>query len=103
MQRGNEYWLVGNAPSSGQAQKRPGSRAYGQPSSGRKPWAHLCRSVLVWILLPVILLLANAQGSLSDGGPGPALTVGVWKNITPAGVTMTPDNHVFCQGMAIDP
>jgi ankyrin repeat protein len=34
---------------------------------------------------------------------GPGLSVGVWKNITPAGVTMTADNHVFCQGMAVDP
>ena len=28
---------------------------------------------------------------------------GVWRNISPSGVTMTAVNHVFCQGMAIDP
>lgn len=33
----------------------------------------------------------------------PALTPGVWTPITPQSVTMTADNHVFCQGMAIDP
>jgi len=26
-----------------------------------------------------------------------------WRNITPSGVTMTAENHVFCQGLAIDP
>jgi hypothetical protein len=33
----------------------------------------------------------------------PDLTAGVWKKITPPDVVMTPENHVFCQGMAIDP
>ncbi len=33
----------------------------------------------------------------------PELVPGVWKNITPAGVTMTRDNHVFCQGVTLDP
>ena len=33
---------------------------------------------------------------------GPPLTPGVWRNITPPSVTMTAENHVFCQGMAID-
>jgi hypothetical protein len=33
----------------------------------------------------------------------PVLPPGVWTNITPASVTMTPINNVFCQGMAIDP
>lgn len=35
--------------------------------------------------------------------PAPPLTPGEWKNITPPDVVMTADNHVFCQGMAIDP
>ena len=34
---------------------------------------------------------------------GPDLTPGVWKKITPAGVTMTLTNHVFCQGVTLDP
>lgn len=50
----------------------------------------------------LVLLWANLTGS-AGASDGPALTVGVWKNLTPAGVTMTADNHVFCQGMAIDP
>lgn len=33
----------------------------------------------------------------------PDLVPGIWKNITPAGVTMTPENHVFCQGVTLDP
>ena len=37
------------------------------------------------------------------GPPGPDLTPGVWKNITPPGVTMTLTNHVFCQGVTLDP
>ena len=28
---------------------------------------------------------------------------GTWKNRTPAGVTMTADNRVFCQGVTVDP
>lgn len=30
------------------------------------------------------------------------LAPGVWTKITPAGVTMSRENHVFCQGIAID-
>ncbi|MGA2031797.1 MAG: hypothetical protein ABSG68_06045 [Thermoguttaceae bacterium] len=48
-------------------------------------------------------LLAMAAASLSSGADGPDLTPGVWKNITPAGVTMTLSNHVFCQGVTLDP
>ena len=33
----------------------------------------------------------------------PELVPGVWKKITPASVTMTKENHVFCRGVAIDP
>jgi hypothetical protein len=49
------------------------------------------------------LLLAIASASADNGSAGPELTIGVWKNITPAGVSMSAENHVFCQGMAIDP
>ena len=49
------------------------------------------------------ILFAMSASSPVRASDGPALTAGVWKNITPAGVTMTADNHVFCQGMAIDP
>ncbi len=44
-----------------------------------------------------------ATCSLKSGFAEPALTGGVWKNITPVGVTMTADNHVFCQGVTLDP
>ena len=37
------------------------------------------------------------------GADGPELTPGVWTRISPPGVTMTKDNHVFCQGVTIDP
>jgi len=33
---------------------------------------------------------------------GAELVPGVWKNITPNGVVMTPENHVFCQGVTLD-
>lgn len=49
------------------------------------------------------LLLAMTYVCLSGACAGPVLTSGVWKNITPPDGAMTPDNHVFCQGMAIDP
>lgn len=51
----------------------------------------------------VCLLMAMLLTSLCLGAERPELTPGTWKKITPADVTMTPDNHVFCQGMAIDP
>src|SRR5262245_24991526 len=49
------------------------------------------------------LLLVMILSCFRHGSANPVLTVGVWKNITPAGVTMSEANHVFCQGMAIDP
>jgi photosystem II stability/assembly factor-like uncharacterized protein len=49
------------------------------------------------------LLLAIVLGSFRDGAANPVLPEGVWTKITPAEVTMTAENHVFCQGMAIDP
>jgi hypothetical protein len=54
---------------------------------------------LTWLWL----LLAMVPGTADTGSAGPPLTVGTWQHITPAGVTMTAENHVFCQGMAIDP
>ena len=51
-----------------------------------------------------LALIGLAIGTTPAGGvDGPDLKVGVWTKITPAGVTMTAENHVFCQGMAIDP
>ena len=46
---------------------------------------------------------ALRHGTPQADTPRSELTAGVWKNITPAGVTMTADNHVFCQGLALDP
>ena len=48
-------------------------------------------------------LMLMSVGLSSKGFANPDLAAGVWKNITPAGVVMTASNHVFCQGMAIDP
>src|SRR5262249_42485966 len=48
--------------------------------------------------LPVLFGLLAARAVA-----GPQLPLGVWTNITPASVTMTPTNNVFCQGMTIDP
>ena len=56
-----------------------------------------------YTLSGLTFLLAVAAASLSSRADGPDLTPGVWKNITPAGVTMTPTNHVFCQGVTLDP
>ena len=56
-----------------------------------------------FVLGGFLILIGLTLGTPVSGYDGPDLKVGVWTNITPAGVTMTPDNHVFCQGMAIDP
>jgi len=48
-------------------------------------------------------LLVMLLCTLSRAADRPALPPGVWQNLTPPGVTMTADNHVFCQGLAIDP
>lgn len=57
------------------------------------------RTILRGIGLFVALIICV----LCQGAARPPYAPGVWKNITPEGVTMTADNHVFCQGMAIDP
>ncbi|MCW3052049.1 MAG: hypothetical protein JWN14_1219, partial [Chthonomonadales bacterium] len=49
------------------------------------------------------ILLSILLCALSRAADRPALPPGVWQNLTPPGVTMTTDNHVFCQGLAIDP
>jgi photosystem II stability/assembly factor-like uncharacterized protein len=46
-----------------------------------------------------MLLLSVTQFAMAN----PTLEPRVWARITPGGVVMTPDNHVFCQGMALDP
>ncbi len=56
-----------------------------------------------YTLSGLTFLLAVAAVSLSSRADEPDLTPGVWKNITPSGVTMTPTNHVFCQGVTLDP
>ena len=50
-----------------------------------------------------LFLFALSTSLLPLVAASPDLVPGVWKNITPAGVTMTPDNHVFCQGVTLDP
>ncbi len=59
---------------------------------------HVPCAVKGWGILLLLLLSV-----VSHGADTPPLTVGLWKSITPAGVTMSAANHVFCQGMAIDP
>ncbi len=49
------------------------------------------------------ILLALLLSVISRAADRPSLTAGAWQRITPPGVTMTADNHVFCQGLAIDP
>jgi hypothetical protein len=49
------------------------------------------------------VLMMTLLASLVRGAPSQALPVGVWTRITPPGVTMTNDNHVFCQGVTLDP
>jgi hypothetical protein len=50
------------------------------------------------------LVALLAVGSLAGpvAGANPDLVVGTWKNITPAGVTMSYTDHVFCQGVTVD-
>jgi hypothetical protein len=50
-------------------------------------------------LLPCAIILTIFTITLA----APVLTPGVWTKITPAAVTINDTNHVFCQGMAIDP
>lgn len=42
-------------------------------------------------------------GLASLAAAAPELVPGVWKKVTPAAANVDPANHVFCQGMAIDP
>lgn len=49
------------------------------------------------------LVLVLTLAALGTGCANPELTEGVWKNIAPTEVVMTAENHVFSQGMAIDP
>jgi photosystem II stability/assembly factor-like uncharacterized protein len=49
------------------------------------------------------VLCAVALTVLTDALAAPVLTPGVWTKLTPAAVTINDTNHVFCQGMAIDP
>jgi photosystem II stability/assembly factor-like uncharacterized protein len=51
-------------------------------------------------LAVVVLVVLGWQHSLVAADPG--LVPGVWKKVTPPGVTLTPDNHVFCQGVTLD-
>lgn len=60
-------------------------------------------TLLRTLCLFLIVIPTLISGAAGRRGERPPLTVGVWKSITPAGVTMTAENHVFCQGMAIDP
>jgi photosystem II stability/assembly factor-like uncharacterized protein len=53
--------------------------------------------------LTVALLTGFALATRTAFAEPPVLGVGVWTRITPAGVEMSAENHVFCQGMAIDP
>jgi hypothetical protein len=49
------------------------------------------------------VLCAVALTALTDVLAAPVLAPGVWTKLTPASVIITDTNHVFCQGMAIDP
>jgi len=55
------------------------------------------------VLKRLLLLTALSACLFGSAHAEPTLVPGTWKNITPPDVTMTPDNHVFCQGMAVDP
>jgi photosystem II stability/assembly factor-like uncharacterized protein len=55
------------------------------------------------IIKPLLPLFTLALSAITNALAAPVLTPGVWTKITPAAVTITDSNHVFCQGMAIDP
>jgi len=50
-----------------------------------------------------LVVCAVVLTALTDALAAPVLTPGVWTKLTPAAVTINDTNHVFCQGMAIDP
>jgi len=54
-------------------------------------------------VLSLVALLVFGASLVSSAEANPDLVPGVWKSITPEGVTMTPENHIFCQGVALDP
>jgi photosystem II stability/assembly factor-like uncharacterized protein len=47
----------------------------------------------------VLLLCCQPQKASAE----PGLIPGMWKNITPSSVTTSFDDHVFCQGVTLDP
>jgi hypothetical protein len=54
------------------------------------------RGISLMVFAVTLIAVINALAA-------PVLTPGVWTKITPAAVTINDTNHVFCQGMAIDP
>ena len=52
---------------------------------------------------PTGMPIAAVAFAISLAGANPDLVPGVWKNLTPAAANVNPAEHVFCQGMAIDP
>jgi len=56
--------------------------------------------MMKFFLIPTVLGVFVSIAQLNAANP--ELVPGVWKNITPACVSMSKENHVFCQGMAID-
>lgn len=61
----------------------------------------------LFLALPMPSAIGNATRSAVSGEGyswlAPPIESGKWTRISPPGITMTADNHVFCQGMAIDP
>jgi photosystem II stability/assembly factor-like uncharacterized protein len=51
----------------------------------------------------ILFLTLSLSLSLCLAHAAPPLAPGVWTRISPPSVVMTAANHVFCQGMAIDP
>ncbi|MEO7424606.1 MAG: hypothetical protein ABI036_05420 [Fibrobacteria bacterium] len=56
-----------------------------------------------WMPLLAMLVWLSFSGFAAPARANPALTPGVWKNITPSSAQVDRDSNIFCQGMAIDP
>lgn len=59
--------------------------------------ANLASGICVFLGVTMVLWATAVQGA------EPQLTPGVWQRITPPGVNTSFEDHVFCQGVSIDP
>jgi hypothetical protein len=59
------------------------------------------KMTLLLRMLALVTFVTAISGTPSLSQP--SMQAGMWKHIGPADVVMTEQNHVFCQGLAVDP